>query len=85
MQTVHLKATSSAEGQLTISIPNAQPNEQYDVVLVLQQRSGVKYQTMEEYSKLADEIRERLAASGRTFGDSVEDLRELREERMSQW
>lgn len=74
MQTIRLLEKTDKDGTLSVRIPLNQPDIEFDVVIVLQPKLPA-----ENPWAGADAIRRRLAATGRDFGDSVQDIREDRE------
>jgi hypothetical protein len=76
MQTIRLLEKTDKDGTLSLRIPLHQPDSEFEVVVVVQPKTqpaaANPYATM-------DAIRERLAATGRQFSDSVPDIREDRE------
>lgn len=47
--------------------------------MTILQEAALPHMSREEHLRLADELRARLAATGRDFGNSTDDLREDRE------
>jgi hypothetical protein len=74
MHTIHAVERTSTDGTLTLRIPLGQPDTEFEVVVVAQPK-----QAPANPWAGADAIRERLAATGRDFGDSVQDIREDRD------
>lgn len=48
-------------------------------LMTILQEAALPHMSREEHLRLADELRARLAATGRDFGNSTDDLREDRE------
>ncbi len=74
--------STGPDGTLTLSIPLGRPNAEYEVVVVVHPKAttnGTTTPVVDDPWAGANAIRERLAASGRVFGDSVELIREDRD------
>lgn len=72
---------TGADGSLTLTLPLGQPNVEYEVLVVVQpqvEKETPIEKTQDPWASI-NAFRERLAASGRTFGDSVEQIREDRD------
>lgn len=80
MQTIQLRERTGTDGTLNLRVPLGRPDTEFDVVVVVQPKGGAsgppastaRFATM-------DAIRSSLAATGRDFGDSVQDIREDRD------
>ncbi len=82
MQTIRLLERTDKDGTLSLRIPLAQPDSEFEVVIVVHAKSpahGFSTSTATDPWARADAIRQRLAASGRTFSDSAELIREDRD------
>lgn len=82
MKTIHLLEKTDKDGTLSLRIPLAQPDSEFEVVVVVQPKAaahGISTSTAADPWARADAIRQRLAASGRTFSDSAELIREDRD------
>jgi hypothetical protein len=75
MQTIHATEKTASDGTLTLRIPLGQPDTEFEVVVVAQP----KLPTPVNPWAGADAIHQRLAPTGRDFGDSVQDIREDRD------
>jgi len=80
MNTIRLNATTAADGTLSLLLPLGKPSTRFEVVVVLQPHSEHD-QPISHVDRFAvmDQIREQLAATGRDFGDSTDDIREDRD------
>lgn len=82
MQTIRLLEKTDKDGTLSLRIPLSQPDSEFEVVVVVQPKSpstGMTTPTPSDPWAGVDAIRQRLAATGRDFGDSVADIREDRD------
>ena len=83
MQTIHATEKTGSDGTLTLRLPLGQPDTEFEVVVVAQPRmpaDGVPTaRPAADPWAAVNAFRERLAASGRTFGDSTELIREDRD------
>jgi hypothetical protein len=77
MQTIQISERTSTDGTLNLRVPLGRPDTEFDVVLVVQPKGtpapAGRFATM-------DAIREQLRATGRTFSDSTELIREDRDQ-----
>jgi hypothetical protein len=83
MQTIQIRERTSTDGTLTLRVPLGRPDTEFDVVVVVQPKAATNGtpttpSTADRWAAI-DAFRERLAASGRDFGDSVQDIREDRD------
>jgi hypothetical protein len=81
MQTIQIRERTNRAGTLSLTIPLGQPDTEFEVVVVVQPKAsanGTPAPTPDPWAAI-DAFRERLAASGRDFGDSVQDIREDRD------
>ena len=73
---------TGADGSLTLTLPLGQPNAEFEVLVVVQPQTTESEtpvdKTQDPWASI-NAFRERLAASGRTFSDSVELIREDRD------
>lgn len=82
MHTIQSLERTSADGNLLLQIPLGQPNTEFEVLVVVQPKLPANATTTPTPTNPwagADAIRQRLAATGRDFGDSVQDIREDRD------
>ena len=82
MQMIRLLEKTDKDGTLSLQIPLSQPDREFEVVVVVQPKlpaSGMATPLSVDPWARADAIRQRLAATGRAFSDSVPDIREDRE------
>jgi hypothetical protein len=82
MQTIQVRERTDKAGTLSLAIPLGQPDTDYDVVVVVQPKvtaSGTSTSASHNRFAKMDAIRNALAATGRDFGDSVQDIREDRD------
>ena len=82
MQTIRLLEKTDKDGTLSLRIPLYQPDSEFEVVVVVQPKLPANGTTTPAFADPwagADAIRQRLAATGRNFRDSVQDIREDRE------
>ena len=78
MHTIQSHHRTAADGTLTLTIPLGQSHADVDVVVVVQASTNGTPVQNDPWAG-ANAIHARLAASGRTFGDSVELIREDRD------
>jgi hypothetical protein len=81
MQTIQIRERTNNAGTLSLTIPLGQPDTEFEVIVVVQPKAsanGTPTPTPDPWAAI-DAFRERLAASGRDFGDSVQDIREDRD------
>jgi hypothetical protein len=76
MQTIRLLEKTDKDGTLSLRIPLCQPDSEFEVVVVVQPKTQPA--AINPYATM-DAIRKALAATGRDFGDSAQDIREDRE------
>jgi hypothetical protein len=81
MHTIQALRRTGPDGTLTLTLPLGQPDTEFEVVVVVQPRAanGTQPTPAADPWAGADAIRQRLAATGRDFGDSVQDIREDRD------
>jgi hypothetical protein len=82
MQTIHVSERTGTDGTLTVRVPLGRPDTEFDVVLVVQPKpsaNGPPATPAGNPFAVMDAIRNSLAATGRDFGDSVQDIREDRD------
>ena len=83
MQTIQTSERTGTDGTLTVRVPLGRPDTEFDVVLVVQPKGGANGPPAPPAGAnrrdAIDAFRDRLAASGRDFGDSVQDIREDRD------
>ena len=82
MQTIQLSERTGADGTLTLRVPVGRPDTEVDVVVVVQPKAAegaVTPPPAPDRWAAIDAFRERLAATGRDFGDSVQEIREDRD------
>lgn len=84
MRTMYMRGRTAADGTLTLSVPVGSPETDCEAVVVFAQpdRTPCDFSpgaTRREWRAAVDAFRERLRASGRTFGDSVAEFREDRD------
>lgn len=77
MSIIKTTGTTGIDGSLTLTLPLGQPLTQYEIEVVANPK-GVAEPTVDPWARITA-FRERLAASGRDFGDSVQDIREDRD------
>lgn len=76
-----LTSTSDAEGKLYLEIPVSQPGTEFEVEVSIRPKpalSGAVANPIDPWAKI-NAFRERLAATGIKFSDSVELIRENRD------
>ena len=81
MQAIQIRERTNKAGTLSLTIPLGQPDTEFDVVVVIQPKAsanGTPTPARDPWAAI-DAFRERLAASGRDFGDSTQDIREDRD------
>jgi hypothetical protein len=76
VQTIRLLEKTDKDGTLYLRIPLCQPDSEFEIVVVLQPKMPPA--ATNPYAMM-DAIRKALAATGRDFGDSAQDIREDRE------
>lgn len=82
MQTLHATETTGPDGTLSLRLPVGRPGTTFDVVVVVSPRpSADPAPPPADPWATSRAIREALAATGRSFGDSAVDQREGRDER----
>jgi hypothetical protein len=82
MQTIQISERTGTDGTLNLRVPLGRPDTEFDVVLVVQPRSaanGAPTPPIADRWAAIDSFRERLAATGRDFGDSAQEIREDRD------
>jgi hypothetical protein len=82
MQTIHLHERTGTDGTLTVRVPLGRPDTEFDVILVVQPKAtanGPPGPAPRDRFAAMDAIRNALAATGRDFGDSVQEIREDRD------
>jgi hypothetical protein len=82
MQTIQLRERTGPDGTLTVRVPLGRPDTEVDVVLVVQPKAGANgapAPPAHDRFAVMDAIRTSLAATGRDFGDSAQDIREDRD------
>ena len=78
MNLIQTTGTTNGEGTLTLTLPLGRPNTRFEVAVVAQPQPG-DGPAAPDWRSAADAIREQLRATGRTFSDSTELVREDRE------
>ena len=80
MQTIQMSERTGTDGTLTLRVPVGRPDTEVDVVVVVQPKTTPNGQPAptNRYAAM-DAIRSLLAATGRDFGDSVQEIREDRD------
>lgn len=81
MNIIHTTGVTRANGNLTLDVPLGQPLTKFEIAIVAQpQSTGSPNDAGSlDWRTAADAIRERLRATGRTFGDSANLVREDRD------
>ena len=82
MRTIQVCERTNTAGTLSLTIPLGQPDTEFEVIVVVQPKASANgAQATAPANRFAamDAIRNALAATGRDFGDSVEDVREDRD------
>ncbi len=81
MQTIQIRERTDKAGTLSLTIPLGQPDTEFEVIVVVQPKAAANGAPTRTHNSFAtmDAIRERLAATGRDYGDSVQDIREDRD------
>ena len=82
MQTIQIRERTDKAGTLLLTIPLGQPDTEFEVVVVVQPKAtanGTQAPRPADPWAAINAFRERLAASGRVFTDSVELIREDRD------
>lgn len=77
MNVIQMTGTTNSDGTLTLTLPLGQPNTRFEVAVIVQ--PNVANGTPADHWAEINAFRERLAASGRVFTDSVELIREDRD------
>lgn len=78
MNLIQTTGTTNGEGTLTLTLPLGQPNTRFEVAVIAQpQPTGGP--AGPDWRSAADAIREQLRATGNTFSDSTELIREDRD------
>lgn len=78
MHTIQSHGRTDATGTLTLTIPLDRPNAEFEVLVVVQPQPPDAATPPDPWASI-NAFRERLAASGRTFSDSVDLIREDRD------
>ena len=79
MNTIHVREKTGKDGALSLRIPLGQPETEFEVVVVVQPAAVLPVVPLTANPWAAvDAIRNALAATGQTFSDSTEDIREDR-------
>jgi len=83
MQTIQIRERTNKAGTLSLTIPLGQPDTEFEVIVVVQPKASANgtptpMPTPDPWAAI-NTFRERLAASGRVFTDSVELIREDRD------
>jgi len=78
MNLIQTPGTTNGEGTLTLTLPLGRPNTRFEVAVVAQPQPGGGT-TAPDWRSAADAIREQLRATGRTFSDSTELIRQDRD------
>jgi hypothetical protein len=82
MQTIQIRERTGPDGTLTVRVPLGRPDTEVDVVLIVQPKAaanGAPAPPADSRFAVMDAIRNSLAATGRDFGDSAQDIREDRD------
>jgi hypothetical protein len=80
MRTIHATGTTGSDGILTLRVPLGRPDTEFEVVIVAQAKpAGNGKPAAESPFAVMDAIRNALAATGRDFGDSAQEIREDRD------
>lgn len=77
MNTVRLVGTTSLDGTLSLRVPLGTPSTEYEVIVVAQATLPTR-PPADPWAR-TDEIHARLAAAGRDYGDSTQEIREDRD------
>ena len=78
MNLIQTTGTTNGEGTLTLTLPLGRPNTRFEVAVVAQPQPGGGT-AAPDWRSAADANREQLRATGRTFSDSTELIREDRD------
>ncbi|HKA08223.1 MAG TPA: hypothetical protein VKD71_13270, partial [Gemmataceae bacterium] len=79
-QTIQFRERTDTAGTLTLRVPVGPPDTEVDVVVVVQPKAaGNGAPPPANRFAAMDAIRSLLAATGRDFGDSAQDIREDRD------
>jgi len=78
MNVIHMTGTTNSDGTLTVTLPLGRPNTKFEIAVVVQPKDANGAAPL-DWRAAADAIRERLRATGRTFSDSTELIREDRD------
>ena len=78
MNVIQMTGTTNSDGTLTLTLPLGRPNTRFEVAVIAQPQPGSGTATS-DWRAAADTIREELRATGRTFSDSTELIREDRD------
>ena len=80
MQTIHATERTGGDGTLTLRVPLGQPDTEFEIIVVAHPKA-VNNDTAAVRNRFAvmDAIRTALAATGRDFGDSAQEVREDRD------
>jgi hypothetical protein len=83
MQTIQISERTSPDGTLSLRLPLGRPDTDFEVVVIVHPKAGnnrapTPPTTAGRWAAI-DAFRERLAATGRDFGDSVQEIREDRD------
>ena len=83
MQTIQISERTGADGTLNLRVPLGRPETEFEVVVIVHPKTWnngapTPPNTADRWAAI-DAFRERLAATGRDFGDSVQEIREDRD------
>ena len=78
MNVIQMTGTTNSDGTLTLTLPLGHPNTEFAVAVVAQPQAA-NGTAPPDWRAAADAIREKLRATGRTFSDSTELVREDRD------
>jgi hypothetical protein len=80
MNLIQTSGTTNGQGSLTLTLPLGRPDTEFEIILVVQPRPSVNggASSADRFATM-DAIRNSLAATGRDFGDSAQDIREDRD------
>lgn len=80
MNVIQTSGTTASDGTLTLTLPLGKPMTRFEIAVVAQPdlASVTPTAPVDPWAAI-DAFRDRLAASGRDFGDSVQDIREDRD------
>ena len=82
MQTIQISERTGSDGTLNLRVPVGRPDTEFDVVVVQPRAAASGAPTPPPTAgrwAAIDAFRERLAATGRDFGDGVQEIREDRD------